>query len=445
MGNLFGTDGVRGVANRELTAQLAYELGRAGAHILCKGNNRPHIVVGKDTRISGDMLESALIAGICSMGVDVIRLGIIPTPGVAFLTRFMDADAGIMISASHNPIEDNGIKFFDSSGYKLEEAQERAVERIVREGIPHDFTLPVGGEVGKISMGDRAAEHYVDHILGVMDYDLSGLRVVVDCACGAAYEMAPRILRGLGAEVISINDEPDGSKINVNCGSTNVEELCQRVVDHGAHMGIAYDGDADRLIAVDEKGGVVDGDAIMLISALHMSQNKSLKNNMVVATVMSNLGLELALKKAGIKMFRTPVGDKYVLRKMLEEDASLGGEQSGHIILSDYGTTGDGIVVSCLLLKILKDSGEPLSLLAGQMKRLPQVMINVRVEDKKRAEECGDLAKALEEAGKELGSSGRILVRPSGTEPLIRVMVEGQNDESCREIAERLASVVEQY
>ena len=440
MGELFGTDGVRGVANTELTAELAYELGRAGAYVLCR-NGTGRIVVGRDTRLSGEMLEAALAAGICSVGVDVVRLGVIPTPGVAYLVRHLGADAGVMISASHNPVQDNGIKFFDSRGFKLGEDDESAVEAVV---LKNQKTLPrpTGVYIGRIYSNDSAVDDYVRWAAGTVTGDLSGLRVVVDCAYGAAWQAAPRILKELGAEVTAINTEPDGSRINVDCGSTNVSGLSRLVVENRAHAGIAHDGDADRVIAVDETGAVVDGDAIMVILGRSMAQKGLLRGNKVVVTVMSNLGLELALKEAGIKIFRTPVGDKYVLRKMLEEDASLGGEQSGHIIFGDYCSTGDGLVTACQLLSVVKESGELLSDLSRLMKKLPQTMVNVRVKDKLRAQESPELKEAISRAEDELGSTGRVLVRPSGTEPVVRIMVEGPTEEKCVEIADRLAAVL---
>jgi len=399
-------------------------------------------VVGRDTRVSGDMLEAALVAGICSVGVDVIKVGIIPTPGVAFLTRFLQAGAGVMISASHNPVEDNGIKFFDSAGYKLSDEGEETIERAVLDR-PADFPRPAGIHIGRAFPERDALKYYIDHITGTVNGDFRGLRVVVDCAYGAAWEAAPRALRELGAEVIPINVLPDGSRINVDCGSTNIKQLSMAVVAHRADAGIAHDGDADRVIAVDEQGNMVDGDAIMVICGLSMARKGILKNNTVVVTVMSNLGLEMAFKEAGITVHRTPVGDKYVLRKMLDEGASLGGEQSGHIIFAEHCTTGDGIITACQLLNVLVESGEPLSRLARQMKKLPQTMVNVRVSDKQRVLDSGELKTAVEEAERELGNSGRVLVRPSGTEPVIRIMVEGPSESTCNEIARRLAGVIE--
>jgi len=440
MGNLFGTDGVRGEANRELTPELAYRLGRAGAYILCGKNRGAKIVVGKDTRVSGDMLEAALAAGICSVGVDVLRVGIIPTSGVAFLTRYLKADAGVMISASHNPVEDNGIKFFDKLGYKLDDSGEEAVEAAVLDKNA-EFPRPTGLDVGRVYQ-EEALKYYIQHILGTVSGDFKGLKVVVDCAYGAAWEAAPKVLRELGAEVIPINCRPDGSRINVGCGATNVEQLRQAVLEYGADVGIAHDGDADRVIAVDEKGGTVDGDAIMVICGLDMAEKGALRNNAVVVTVMSNLGLELAFKEAGVSVYRTPVGDKYVLRKMLELGASLGGEQSGHIIFTDHCTTGDGIVTACKLLSVVVEKGVPLSELAGRMKKLPQKLVNVRVRNKEEALASDELKEAVEAVERELGDSGRVLVRPSGTELVIRIMVECPDEELCSEMAGRIAEAV---
>jgi phosphoglucosamine mutase len=441
VGELFGTDGVRGVANKELTPELAFRLGRAGAYVLCEGQGT--IYIGRDTRVSGDMLEAALIAGICSTGADAVRLGVIPTPGVAFLTKSMGAAGGVVISASHNPVEDNGIKFFDSRGFKLDDAEESRIEAAVKDDLL--IPRPTGLLVGRAYTELQGLEKYSRHAIDTVDCDFSNLRIVVDCGYGAAWEAAPRILRALGAEVIAMNAEPDGSKINVNCGSTNVDALSKAVLENKAQVGIAHDGDADRVIAVDEKGNPVDGDAIMLICGLHLAEKGLLRNNTVVVTVMSNLGLELAFNEAGIKIHRTPVGDKYVLQKMLEENASLGGEQSGHIIFSDYCTTGDGIVTAVQLISVMKEKGEPLSVLARQMKKLPQTMVNVRVKDKGAAQSSDALAEAVKAAEAELGSTGRILVRPSGTEPVIRIMVESPTDEQCVEMADRLAAVISHY
>lgn len=440
MGELFGTDGVRGIANKDLTPELAFRLGRAGAYVLCGG--RGTVVIGKDTRVSGDFLEAALIAGICSTGADAVRLGIIPTPGVAFLTRSMAAAGGVVISASHNPVEYNGIKFFDSQGYKLGDEKESRIEAAVKDDMP---PRPTGILVGRAYRDPQGMEKYTDHAAGTVDCDFSGLRIVVDCGYGAAWEAAPRVLSELGAEVTAMNNEPDGSRINVNCGSTDVKALSRQVLERKAHVGIAHDGDADRMIAVDEKGNTVDGDAAILICGLHLAKKGLLRNNTVVVTVMSNLGLELAFTEAGIKLYRTAVGDKYVLRKMLEEKASLGGEQSGHIIFADHCTTGDGIISAVQLISVMKETGEPLSQLARLMKKLPQTMVNVRVKDKVAAQNSEALAKAMKVAEKELGSTGRILVRPSGTEPVIRVMVESPTEEQCADIADRLAAVVSHY
>ncbi|MGI6554628.1 MAG: phosphoglucosamine mutase [Bacillota bacterium] len=438
MGELFGTDGVRGIANKELTAELAFKLGRAGAYVLSGGQGT--IFIGRDTRVSGDLLEAALIAGICSTGANAVRLGIIPTPGVAFLTRSMGADAGIVISASHNPVEDNGIKFFDSKGFKLGDEEESRIEAAVKDDLI--IPRPTGLLVGRAFTEVQGLEKYALHVANTVNCDFSGLRIVVDCGCGAAWEAAPRILTQLGAEVIAINNQPDGSRINVNCGSTNVKALIEQVLKLNADAGIAHDGDADRVIAVDEKGNIVDGDSILLICGLHLAEKGLLRNRTVVVTVMSNLGLEIAFNEAGIKIHRTPVGDKYVLRKMLEENASLGGEQSGHIIFSDHCTTGDGIVSAVQLISVMKEKGEPLSALTRLMKKLPQTMVNVRVKDKEAAQKSEALAKALKAAEEELGNTGRILVRPSGTEPVIRVMVESPTEEQCTEIADRVAAVI---
>ena len=356
------------------------------------------------------------------------------------MTRSMGADAGIVISASHNPVEDNGIKFFDSKGFKLGDEEESRIEAAVKDDLI--IPRPTGLLVGRAFTEVQGLEKYALYVANTVNCDFSGLRIVVDCGYGAAWEAAPRILTQLGAEVIAINNQPDGSRINVNCGSTNVKALIEQVLKHNADAGIAHDGDADRVIAVDEKGNIVDGDSIMLICGLHLAEKGLLRNRTVVVTVMSNLGLEIAFNEAGIKIHRTPVGDKYVLRKMLEEDATLGGEQSGHIIFSDHCTTGDGIVSAVQLISVMKEKGEPLSALSRLMKKLPQTMVNVRVKDKEAAQKSEALAKALKAAEGELGNTGRILVRPSGTEPVIRVMVESPTEEQCTEIADRVAAVI---
>lgn len=442
MGKYFGTDGVRGVANQELTPELAFRLGRAGAYVLSKGGNkRPKVIIGKDTRISGDMLESALISGITSVGADVYRVGILPTPGIAYLTREMGAAAGVVISASHNPVQDNGIKFFANSGYKLPDEVEAEIEALLDNdlaGIPS----PIGGDVGKVHRVPDALEKYADYLLSTVDVDLTGLKIVLDCANGASFQVAPLVLRELGAEVIAINHQPDGVNINDHAGSTHPEILQEKVLTWGADLGIAHDGDADRIICVDEQGNIVDGDFIIVICAIAMKQAKKLPLDTVVITVMSNLGQKIALKENGINVLETKVGDRYVLEEMIKSGAKLGGEQSGHIIFLDYNTTGDGILTALQMLQVLKQSGQKLSELAGQMTRLPQVLVNTKVKDKELVMAAPLLTEAIAQGEAKLGDRGRILVRPSGTEALVRVMAEGPDAQQLHEIVDDIVKVV---
>lgn len=438
---MFGTDGVRGVANRDLTPELAFKLGRAGGYILTSETGARSIVIGRDTRLSGDMLEGALVAGICSVGVDVLRVGVMPTPGVAYLTRALGAGAGIVISASHNPFQDNGIKFFGANGYKLPDAMEDEIETLVldrRNGLPS----PVGDSVGRVRDIAEAADRYLAYARSTGPVDLTGTRIVVDCANGAASHLAPRLLADLGATVISLADTPDGTNINVNCGSTHPEDLCDAVRDAGADLGLAYDGDADRLIAVDAAGEIVDGDRIMVICGCFLKERGLLKDNTLVVTVMSNLGLHLALREAGIHIRQTAVGDRYVLAEMLRTRACLGGEQSGHIIFLDHNTTGDGIITTLQLLRVMVETQQPLAALAARMERLPQVLENVRVVDKDRVMTSPRLREAIRRYEQEMHGQGRILVRPSGTEPLVRVMVEGRNPEMLLRVVNDLVQMV---
>jgi phosphoglucosamine mutase len=435
---LFGTDGVRGVANKELSADLAFNLGRSAAYILSiKSLKKPKIIIGRDTRISGDMLENALTAGICSAGVDVVKVGVMPTPGIAFLTRDLKAAAGAVISASHNPMEDNGIKFFGPDGYKLSDETEDEIEKMVykHEEIP----CPTGTEVGRVYEMKDAVHKYVEYAKSTVDVSLEGLKVVIDCANGASYKASPCALQDLGVKVIKINSSPDGTNINKDCGSTHIKSLKEAVKKYQAHVGIAHDGDADRIILVDENGETVDGDKIMVACALHMKKQGELKNNTLVVTVMSNLGLHLALKDSGIKILQTKVGDRYVLEKMRETGAVLGGEQSGHILLLEHNTTGDGLITALQILKIMKKSGRKMSQLAALMNTLPQVLKNVKVKNKHEAMKNPKFISAVEKIQKELGGRGRVLVRPSGTEPLVRIMVEGSDEKELKEIAEKLA------
>lgn len=440
MDRLFGTDGVRGVANSQLTPSLAFHLGQAGAYVLSKEHPHPRIVIGKDTRISGDMLESALIAGICSVGADVLRVGVLPTPGIALLTRTLDVSAGVVISASHNPVQDNGIKFFGSTGYKLPDAIEEEIERIVlSEEKP--WQTPIGGEVGRVIEVKDAESRYKDFLKSTVGL-LDGIKVVLDCANGAASFVGPQVLQEVGVEVVSICNAPDGVNINADCGSTHPERLQKAVLEHGADLGLAMDGDADRLIAVDEQGTILDGDFIILICALAQKAKEKLAQNAVVVTVMSNLGLHLALKGAGIKIYETQVGDRYVMEELIKTGAQLGGEQSGHIIFLDKNTTGDGLLTALQLLAVVKERQLPLSKLAAQMQRLPQVLLNARVQHKERLMKEPKVLAKVQEAEEILNGKGRVLVRPSGTEPLIRVMVEGPDQQKLKELAQEVIHTI---
>ncbi|MHB1653617.1 MAG: phosphoglucosamine mutase [Desulfitobacteriaceae bacterium] len=442
MGRLFGTDGVRGVANTELTPELAFQLGQAGAYVLSKEHPHPRIIIGKDTRISGDMLEAALIAGICSVGADVLQVGVLPTPGIAFLTRTMDVSAGVVISASHNPVQDNGIKFFSASGYKLPDAIEDEIESILNNPVK-PWQTPTGGDVGRVIPVADAGRRYIDYLKSTVGR-LEGLRVVMDCANGAGSQFGPLVLKELGVEVIPIFHRPDGVNINDGCGSTHPQALQKAVIDHKADLGLACDGDADRLIAVDEKGNLVDGDFIMLICALDQQAKGTLVENSLVLTVMSNLGLRLALQKAGIKVLETQVGDRYVLEELLRSGARLGGEQSGHIIFLNHNTTGDGLLTGLQLLSIVKERKLSLSALASPMRRLPQVLLNTRVENKHRIMADEAVRTKVEEVEALLKDQGRVLVRPSGTEPLLRVMVEGPDESELRELAQSVIDLIEE-
>ena len=440
MGRLFGTDGVRGVANSQLTSDLAFRLGQAGAYVLSREHPHPRIVIGKDTRISGDMLEAALIAGICSVGADVLRVGVLPTPGIALLTRTLDVSAGVVISASHNPVQDNGIKFFDSTGYKLPDAIEDEIESIVlSEEKP--WEVPIGSEIGRVIDINDAGRRYMDFIKSTVGR-LDGLKVVLDCANGAASYVGPVVLREVGVEVIPICNTPDGVNINASCGSTHPEQLQRAVLEHGADLGLAMDGDADRLIVVDEQGTILDGDFIMVICALAQKEKGTLAQNAVVVTVMSNLGLHLALKGAGMTIYETQVGDRYVMEELLRTGAKLGGEQSGHIIFLDHNTTGDGLLTALQLLSVMKERQVSLSELAFQMQRLPQVLLNAKVEHKERVMQDENVLAKVKEAEEALGGQGRVLVRSSGTEPLIRVMVEGPDQEKLKELAQGVIDII---
>jgi len=445
MQRLFGTDGVRGVAGTELNCQMAFDLGRAGAHVLTDGTRHPQILVGRDTRISGQMLESALCAGICSTGATVLLVDVMPTPAIAYLTRKYNADAGVVISASHNPMEFNGIKFFNSNGYKLSDEIEDRIQRIIETNCS-GVEIAVGAGVGRVKTMKYAEDDYVEYIISLNKVDISGLKVAIDCANGAASSIAPKLLDRFNVEYVSIFDHPNGININENCGSTHMENLSAIVKDTGYDIGLAFDGDADRMLAVDENGELIDGDQIMAVCALEMMKDKRLSKNTVVATVMSNLGLSIFAEEQGISLETTKVGDRYVLENMVENGYNLGGEQSGHIIFFDDNTTGDGLLSGLRLLEALAKNSCKASKLSGIMNRLPQVLVNVKVaghlkHSYETDEEIADCIKALNEkyAGK-----GRVLIRPSGTEPLVRVMIEGVDHNMIKSDAEQLAELIGQ-
>ncbi|MET9295153.1 phosphoglucosamine mutase [Streptomyces sp. NPDC003077] len=464
MGRLFGTDGVRGVANADLTAELALGLSVAAAHVLMEGSgrspvdpgwrsgdgregtfagHRPVAVVGRDPRASGEFLEAAVVAGLASAGVDVLRVGVLPTPAVAYLTASLDADLGVMLSASHNPMPDNGIKFFARGGHKLADELEDRIERTYRahaSGEP--WERPTGAGVGRVKDYDEGFDKYVAHLVGVLPNRLDGLKVVIDAAHGAAAGVSPEAFRRAGADVVTIGADPDGLNINDNCGSTHISGLRAAVLEHGADLGVAHDGDADRCLAVDAAGVEVDGDQILTVLALGMHEAGTLRKDTVVATVMSNLGFKLAMERAGLSLVQTAVGDRYVLENMKANGYALGGEQSGHVIVLDHATTGDGTLTGLMLAARVAATGRPLAELAAAMERLPQVLINVPDVDKSRVATSSELSTAVADAERELGATGRVLLRPSGTEPLVRVMVEAADIEQARTVAGRLADAV---
>lgn len=445
MARLFGTDGIRGIANEELTPTLAMQLGQVGAYVLTKEKeHKPTIMVGCDTRISGDMLANALMAGACSVGANCVYVGVIPTPAVAYLTQKYRVDAGVVISASHNPVEFNGIKFFDGNGYKLPDALEDEIEKLIREDM-RGIKFPIGPGVGKIKYRTDAREEYINHSVRAVPVDLSGLKIVVDCAEGAAFYTSVEALKELNGNVVAIHNNPDGTNINSSCGSTHMEELQARVVYEKANVGLAFDGDADRLLAVDENGKIVDGDQIMAIVGNYMKEQGKLKKDTIVATVMSNLGFFLMGEKNGISIEQTKVGDRYVLERMKEIGASLGGEQSGHIIFLDENTTGDGLLSALHLLQVMVETGKSLSELAGIMEVLPQALVNARVADYKKEKymEYPVIVDAIRELETKFEGQGRVLIRPSGTEPLVRVMIEGKNQQVILEEAKKLANLIQ--
>ena len=443
MSRMFGTDGVRGIANTELTAELAYNLGRAGAFVLTEGTHKPKILVGKDTRLSGDMLEAALVAGILSVGAEAVVLGVVPTPAVAHLTREYGADAGVVISASHNPVEYNGIKFFDARGYKLSDELEDQIQSVIEsgfEGVPS----PIGENLGREYVKKSALDDYIKFAKSTTTVDLTGLKVALDCANGASYEASVKAFKELGAEVHVINNTPDGTNINKKCGSTHPEELMEYVVKNGYDVGFAYDGDADRCLAVDEKGNLITGDFILTICGKYLKEMNKLHDDTIVVTVMSNLGLDIACQEQGMKTLKTKVGDRYVLEEMIKGKYVLGGEQSGHIIFLDYNTTGDGLVTSLQIASIVKKENKTLSELCSIMKELPQVLANAKVpnEMKNIYLEDEEIKAEIVRIEESLHGRGRVLIRPSGTEPLVRVMLEGENQEEIDKMAHNLADMI---
>ena len=444
MGRLFGTDGVRGLANHKLTAPLAMRLGAAAARVLTEnrraGDRRPTAVVGRDPRVSGEMLTAAMCAGMASQGIDVLDLGVLPTPAVAFLTDDFGADMGVMISASHNPMPDNGIKFFAAGGHKLDDTVEDEIEATM---LALDEKGPTGAAIGRIiNQSDNALDRYIHHLGNAVQSPLDGIRVVVDCANGAAFEAAPIAYGQAGADVVAVYDKPNGFNINDGVGSTHIDKIQAAVLEHHADIGLSHDGDADRCLAVDSEGNVIDGDQIMAILAIAMKENGELKKNTLVATVMSNLGLKLAMKEHGINLRQTQVGDRYVLADLRAGDYSLGGEQSGHIVVPEHGTTGDGLLTGLFLMERMVQTGKPLSELAAAMKVLPQTLINVPVENKAKIAVDDRVKSAIADAEAELGETGRVLLRASGTEELFRVMVEAEDSATARKIAGKLAAVV---
>lgn len=445
MGKYFGTDGVRGVANSELTPELAFKLGRFGGYVLAHNDTeKPTVVVGRDTRISGVMLESALVAGLLSTGAEVMRLGVITTPGVAYLTREMNAQAGVMISASHNPVQDNGIKFFGADGFKLSDAQEAEIEALL-DAEEDTLPRPVGVELGHTSDYFEGGHRYLSYLKSTIEGDLEGLKIALDGAHGSTYSLAPYLFGDLEADTATIGCNPDGNNINDGVGSTHPEKLAELVLDTDSDFGLAFDGDGDRIIAVDEQGQIVDGDQIMFILAQDMDARGELKDHMVVSTVMSNLGFYKGLESLNIKSDKTKVGDRYVVEEMRRSSYNLGGEQSGHIVMMDHNTTGDGLLTGIHLASIVKRSGKTLSELAGQMTKYPQRLVNIKVSDKHAVEQNEHVAAVIKEVEDEMNGEGRVLVRPSGTEPLVRVMVEAKTDEDAERFVNKISDIVREH
>lgn len=444
MGRLFGTDGVRGVAGAELTIELAMKLGQAGAYVLTKQKaHKPTILVGCDTRISGGMLANALVAGICSVGADAIHVGVLPTPAVAYLTRKHKVDAGVVISASHNPMEFNGIKFFNGEGYKLSDQLEDEIEALIGSNMA-GVSLPTGSGIGRVEYRFDLQDEYIRFIKKCVPVDLSGMRIVIDCAEGASYQTSVQTLQQLGADLIPLHVDPDGTNINSNCGSTHMAELQARVVYEKADIGLAFDGDADRLLAVDENGVIVDGDKLLAICGNYMKEKGTLKKDTIVVTVMSNLGFFVMCEKNGIHAEKTKVGDRYVLENMLENGYNIGGEQSGHIIFLDDNTTGDGLLSALHLLEVMVETKKPLSELASIMEIYPQALINAKVPNHKKEQfmEYAEIAEAIDALEKQFNGQGRVLIRPSGTEPLVRVMIEGKDQAQIEKEARKLADLI---
>lgn len=444
MERLFGTDGVRGIANSELTCELAYKIGKAGAYVLTRGKEKAKIMVGRDTRISGDMLEAALVAGICSVGVDVVSLGVVPTPAVSYLTKKYGADAGVVISASHNPVEYNGIKFFSETGYKLPDEVEIEIERHIANDLK-EIELPFGDNVGIRETDKEAIDDYINYIISTVDIDFSNMKIALDCAEGSSYYSSPEVFKRLGAEVHVIHNNPDGKNINKDCGSTHLEQISKFTLEKKCDIGLAFDGDADRCLAVDEKGEEVNGDFIMTILAKDLKSKGRLKNNTLVTTVMSNMGLDIAFKEQGIEVIKTGVGDRYVLECMLEQGYNLGGEQSGHVIMLDYNTTGDGLLTAVKLTEALKTSGQKCSELKNIMKNLPQILVNSKVSNDKKDIHLKDeeIMAKIRAAEEKLDGKGRVLIRASGTEPLVRVMLEGEYIDEITTMANDIAYLIE--
>ena len=448
MGKLFGTDGIRGVANvHPMTTDLAMKVGLSTAYIFKRNHHRPKIIIGKDTRLSGYMIENAITSGICSMGVDVLLVGPLPTPGIAYITCSMRADAGIVISASHNAYEYNGIKIFGNDGYKLPDETEKYMEDLILSGEIERLPKPSASDIGRARRIDDAQGRYIVYLKNTFPRDLTleGLKIVIDCAHGAAYRVAPTVFEELGAEVILTGDRPNGKNINKNCGALYPEFMASIVRENGANAGIALDGDADRLILADEKGEILDGDQIMIICAKHLIERNILRDRTVVATIMSNLGFEVALRRMGGRLIRTPVGDRYVVEHMRQNGYNLGGEQSGHMVFLDHGTTGDGVLSALQVLAVMLREGRPLSELKKIMDHYPQKLVNVPVDGKKHISAIPEIVKLQKDLEQRLGEEGRMVIRPSGTEPVIRVMVEGADRETIEEVAYAMASCIEKH